>query len=65
MVSKFERGDDSVTDEPRPDRPTSISTKKIETVKELLDSDRQMTIRDNTIRTGKPSERCLELFIMN
>ena len=55
--SKFERGDNSVTDEPRPDRP---STNKIETVKELLDSDRQMTIRDITIRTGIPSGRCLE-----
>ena len=36
--NKLERGDDSVTDEPRPDHPTSTSTKKIETVKELLDS---------------------------
>ena len=60
--SKFERGDNSVTDEPMPDRPSSISTKKIETVK---DSDRRMTIRDITIRTGMPSMRCLELFIMN
>ena len=34
--SKFERGDNSVTDEPRPDRPSSISTKKIETVKEFI-----------------------------
>ena len=63
--SKFERGDNSVTDEPRPDRPSSISTKKIETVKELLDSGRRMTIRDFTIRTGIPSVRCLELIIMN
>ena len=58
------RGDNSVTDEPRPNRPSSISTKKIETVKGLLDSDRQMTIRDITIRTGIPSVRCLELFII-
>ena len=50
--SKFEQGDNSVTDEPRPGRPSSISSKKIETVKELLDSDRQMTIRDIKIRTG-------------
>ena len=50
--SKFEQGDNPVTDEPRPDRPSSISTKKIETVKELLDSDRWMTIRDITVRTG-------------
>ena len=63
--SKFERGDNSVTDEPRPDRPSSISAKKIETVKELLDSENRMTIRDITIRTGIPSVRCLELFIMN
>ena len=63
--SKFERGDNSITDEPRPDRPSSISTKQIETVKELLDSDRLMTIRDITIRTGIPSVRCLELFTMN
>ena len=50
--SKFEQGDNSVTGEPRPGRPSSISTKKIEIVKELLDSDRQMTIRDIIIRTG-------------
>ena len=56
---------EAVTDEPRLDRPLSISTKKIETVKELLDSDRRMTIRYFTIRTGIPSVRCLELFIMN
>ena len=42
--SKFEQGDNSFTGEPRPGRPSSISTKKIETVKELLDSDRRMTI---------------------
>ena len=42
--SKFEQGDKSVTGEPRPGCPTSISTKKIETVKELLDSDRWMAI---------------------
>ena len=39
--SKFEQGDNSVTDEPRPGRSSSISTKKIETFKELLDSDRR------------------------
>ena len=38
--SKFEQGDDSVSDKPRPGCPLSISTKKIETVKELFDSDR-------------------------
>ena len=48
--SKFEQGNDSVTDEPG--RPSSISTKEIETVKELLNSDRWMAIRDITIRTG-------------
>ena len=42
--SKFKQGDNSVTDEPSPGRPSSISTKKIKTVKELLDSDRRMTI---------------------
>ena len=36
--SKFEQGDNSITDVPRPGCPSSISTKKIETVKELLDS---------------------------
>ena len=41
---KFEQGDTSVTGEPRPGRPSSISTKKIETVKELLHSDCRMTI---------------------
>ena len=46
--SKFEQGDTSVTGEPRPGRSSSISTKKIETVKELLESVRRMTI---TIRT--------------
>ena len=40
----FEHGNNSVTDKPRPGRPSSISTKKIETVKELLGSDRRMTI---------------------
>ena len=50
LYSKFEQGDNFVTQEPRPGRPSSISTKKIETVKELLDSDRRMTIRDITIR---------------
>ena len=42
--SKLEQGDNSVTGEQRPGHPTSISTKKIETVKELLESDRQITI---------------------
>ena len=42
--SKFEQCDNYVTGEPRPGRPSSISTKKIETVKEPLDSDRQMAI---------------------
>ena len=50
--SKFEQGDKYVIDYLRPGRPLTISTKKIETVKELLDSDRQMTIKDITIRTG-------------
>ena len=51
--SKFEQGYNSITDEQRPGCPSSISTKKIETVKELLDSDRWMTITsDITIRTG-------------
>ena len=52
MCSKFEQGDNSVTDEPRPGCHLFISTKKIETVKELFSSDRLMTIRDITIRTG-------------
>ena len=34
---KFEQDDNFVTDELRPENPSSISTKKIETVKELLD----------------------------
>ena len=42
--SKFEQGNNSVTCESRPGRPSSTSTKKIDTVKELLDSDRRMTI---------------------
>ena len=37
--SKFEQGNNSVTDKQRSGRPSSIPTKKIETVKELLDSD--------------------------
>ena len=41
---KFEQGKTSATGEPRPGRHSSISTKKIETVKELLHSDSQMTI---------------------
>ena len=62
---KFEQGNNFVTDEPWPGHPLSISTKKVETVKELLDFNRQMTIRDITIRTGFPSVWCLELFMMN
>ena len=50
--SKFEQGEYYAVDEPGPGRPSSISTKKIETAKELLDSDRRMTIRDITIGTG-------------
>ena len=50
--SKFEQGNDSVTDEPKPGRPSSTSTKAIEIVKDLLNSDRWMAIRDITIRTG-------------
>ena len=51
--SKFERGDYYVNVGPRPGRPSSISTKKIDTVvKELLNSDGRMTIRDIMIRTG-------------
>ena len=42
--SKFEQGDNYVTGERRPGRPSLASTKKIETVKELLDSDYRMTI---------------------
>ena len=42
--SKFEQGDNYVTGERRPGRPSPASTKKIETVKELLDSDCRITI---------------------
>ena len=42
--NKFEQGDNYVTDESRPGRPSFTSTKKIDTVKELLDLDRRMTI---------------------
>ena len=52
MVQLVEQGDNSVNGESRPGRPSSISTKKIETFKELLDSDHQLTIRDIMIRTG-------------
>ena len=51
MVHNFEQSDNSVTGEPRPGRPLFISTKEIETVKELLVTDRQMIFRDITIRT--------------
>ena len=53
MVHNFEQSDNSVTGEPRPGRPSFISTKEIETVKELLVSyyDRQMIFRDIIIRT--------------
>ena len=44
LYSKFEQGDNYVTGERRPGRPSPASTKKIETVKELLDSDCRMTI---------------------
>ena len=42
--SKFEQGDNYVTGESRPGRPSPTTTKKIETVKELLDPDRRITI---------------------
>ena len=48
----FEQSDNSVTGEPRPGRPSFISTKEIETVKEMLVSDRRMIFRDITTRTG-------------
>ena len=38
--SKFEQGDNYFTGERRPGRPSTTLTKKIETVQELLDSDR-------------------------
>ena len=50
--SRFEQGKNSVTDEQRPGRPSFMSRKKIETVKELLGSGRPMTIGYITIRTG-------------
>ena len=50
--SKFEQGDNNATDELGPGHPSSISTKKTDTVKELLDSDRRITIRDITMGTG-------------
>ena len=63
--SKFEQGNNSTTDESRPGHLSSISTKKVITVKELLDSDRRTTIRDIILGLAIPSVRCLELFIMN
>ena len=42
--NKFEQGDNYGTGERRPGRPSTASTQKIETVKELLDSDCRMTI---------------------
>ena len=42
---KFEQGDNYGTGERRPGRPSTVSTQKIETVKELLDSDCRMTIK--------------------
>ena len=45
----FEQGDNSVTDNQGQAAPHPFQQQKIETVKELLDSDRRMTIRAVTI----------------
>ena len=44
--SRYEDGYESVMDEQRSGRPTSITSQKVQEIKELLDKDRRITVRD-------------------
>ncbi|XP_053391639.1 protein GVQW3-like [Mercenaria mercenaria] len=43
---RFKNGRDSVMDEPRSDRPTSITSRHVTEIKGLLELDRRITIRE-------------------
>ena len=44
--SRYENGYESVMDDQRSGRPTSITSQKVQEIKELLDKDRRITIRE-------------------
>ena len=44
--SRYENGYESVMDEQRSGRPTSITSQKVQEIKELLDKDRRITVRE-------------------
>ena len=44
--SRYENGYESVKDDQRSGRPTSITSQKVQEIKELLDKDRRITIRE-------------------
>ena len=44
--SRYENGYESVMDEQRSGRPTSITSQKVQEIKELLDKDRHITVRE-------------------
>ena len=48
--SRYENGYESVIDEQRSGRPTSITSQKVQEIKELLDKDRRITVREVSLR---------------
>ena len=44
--SRYENGYESVMDDQRSGRPTSITSQKVQEIKELLDKDRRITVRE-------------------
>ena len=44
--SRYENGYESVMDEQRSGRPTSITSQKVQEIKELMDKDRRITVRE-------------------
>ena len=44
--SRYENGYESVMDEQRSGRPTSITSQKVQKIKELLDKDRHIMVRE-------------------
>ena len=50
--SRYENGYESVMDEQRSRCPTSITSQKVQEIKELLDTDRRITVREASQRVG-------------
>ena len=44
--SRYENGNESVMEEQRSGRPTSITSQKVQEIKEVLNGDRRITVRD-------------------